>query len=251
MKKYFVFVLLFITACQSAVVVPPEFEYKEIKAGKFTLASWQKISDLNAPLKIYIEGDGRAFTASGRVSANPTPRGTLVRKLAFGDNNPNVVYLARPCQFVKTPECAAKYWSEARFAPEVIESSAVAIRSLAQNRPVVLVGYSGGAQIAGLTSVIHPEIKVKKLITIAGNLDHVAWMKYHHLPMLDKSLNLSDYKAEFRLIPQIHYVGEKDDIIPPKLTYEFTNNQSLIREIEGASHGSGWEGAYPYIRAEY
>ena len=223
MKKYFVFVLLFITACQSAVVVPPEFAYKEIKAGKFTLASWQKISDINAPVKIYIEGDGRAFTSSGRVSANPTPRGTLVRKLAFGDNNPNVVYLARPCQFVKTPECSAKYWSEARFAPEVIESFAVAIKTLAQNKPVVLVGYSGGAQIAGLTSVIHP----------------------------DKSLNLGDYKAEFRLIQQIHYVGEKDDIIPPKLAYEFTNNQSLIREVNGASHGSGWESIYPYIRAEY
>lgn len=251
MKMKKVLLMLFLLCgCQTAVVVPPEFQYKEIRAGHFTLASWQKITNNSSPLKVYIEGDGRAFTSSGQVSANPTPRSATMRKIAFGDNNPNVIYLARPCQFIKTPNCSAKYWSNARFAPEVIDASAAAIKMEAGDRPVILIGYSGGAQVAGLISVLHPEIKVKKVITIAGNLDHAEWMKYHHLPELDKSLNLGDYKAQFTSIPQIHYVGTKDDNLPPKLAYAFTNNPSLVYEVKGASHGSGWEKIYQLVWAE-
>ena len=249
MKKLY-FLLFLLCGCQSVLPVPPEFEYKEIRAGQFTLASWQKISDKNQPVKVYIEGDGRAFTASGRVSIDPTPRGNTMRKTAFGDNNPNVVYLARPCQFIKTPNCTSKYWSNARFSPEIVDVMAEAVNQIAGNQQVVLIGYSGGAQIAGLISVLYPEIKVKKAITIAGNLDHVAWMEYHHLPKLDKSLNLGDYKTEFSNIPQVHYVGQKDDVLPPKLAYEFVQNPDLVKEIKGATHGSGWEQIYPLVWAE-
>ncbi|MDD7312777.1 MAG: alpha/beta hydrolase, partial [bacterium] len=64
------------------------------------MASWQKITHPTAPYKIYIEGDGHAFNAHGQPTGNPTPKGTLVRELAFGDNHENVIYLARPCQYV-------------------------------------------------------------------------------------------------------------------------------------------------------
>lgn len=55
--------------------------------------------------KIYIEGDGRAFDIDGQPTSDPTPRGTMLREIAFGDTHPNVVYLGRPCQFVTNSAC--------------------------------------------------------------------------------------------------------------------------------------------------
>ncbi|MBR2299926.1 MAG: hypothetical protein IJ870_05075 [Alphaproteobacteria bacterium] len=66
----------------------------------FKIASWQKITDKNAPYKIYIEGDGFAFNAHGSPTTNPTPKNTFLRQIAFNDPSKNVVYLARPCQYV-------------------------------------------------------------------------------------------------------------------------------------------------------
>ena len=120
MRKAIVLILL-LTGC-AAVKVPPEFVYREIQTRDFTLATWQKITDPDGVYKIYIEGDGHAFNARGRATNDPTPRGTLVRELAFGDPSPNVVYLSRPCQYVKSEICSKRHWTTARFAPEIINA---------------------------------------------------------------------------------------------------------------------------------
>lgn len=108
--------LLFLTGC-STIKAPVDFVYKEIETRDFTIATWQKVTNPAVPYKIYIEGDGYAFNAHGRATQDPTPRGTLVRELAFDDKNPNVIYLARPCQYVKSPICSKRHWTTARFAP--------------------------------------------------------------------------------------------------------------------------------------
>lgn len=249
MLKTILTFLLLLGAC-STYTPPPEYSYQEIPAGKFTLASWQKITAPEKPVKIYIEGDGHAFNAHGRVSADPTPRGTLLRELAFKDSAPNVVYLARPCQYINSPECNPEYWSDARFAPEIIDSSAKAVRSLSQVRPVTLIGYSGGATVAALIAVRHPDIPVRKLVTVAGNLDHQAWTTWHHLPPLNGSLNLADYRQELSLMAQSHYLGTADEVIPPHLTKNFIGDTPAIHLITGASHDRNWEKAFPDIWAE-
>ena len=85
--------LLFLVGC-TTIKVPADFVYKEVETRDFILASWQKVTNPAAPYKIYIEGDGYAFNARGKATQDPTPRGTLVRELAFGDNSPNVIYRA-------------------------------------------------------------------------------------------------------------------------------------------------------------
>ena len=229
--------------------VPPEFSYAEIKTSVFTLASWQKITDKNAPYKIYIEGDGHAFNSRGRPTRNPTPQGTLARELAFGDMSPNVVYLARPCQYIKNDICAQRHWTNARFAPEVINSEYEAVKQIAGNNEVVLIGFSGGAQVAGLIAVLKPDVRVKKLITIAGNLDHLAWTEYHRLPPLNESLNLENYRAQFANIPQIHYAGSNDKIMPPELIKNFVIDEDKVVTVQGATHNSGWQSVYSAIWA--
>ena len=74
---------LFLTGCATSITPPETFMYKEIQTDTFKIASWQKITNPETYVRIYIEGDGYAFNASGQPSFNPTPRSDLVRKLAF------------------------------------------------------------------------------------------------------------------------------------------------------------------------
>ncbi|MBR2274335.1 MAG: alpha/beta hydrolase [Alphaproteobacteria bacterium] len=245
-KRWFLLGILLLCGCHS-VSIPDTFSYRHFKAGEFTLAGWQKELSPHDFVKIYIEGDGAAFDAYGQPTSDPTPRGILMREIAFGDSHDNVLYLARPCQFVRDEKCLQKYWTTARFAPEVVEAMSRVISKVSHGRPVVLVGFSGGAQIAGLVAVLHPNLKVRQIITIGGNLDHSAWTAYHHLPALTQSLNLADYKEAFQKIRQTHYVGEKDDIIPPFLIREFAAQETIV-DVKGAQHSQGWDAIYPFVR---
>lgn len=130
----------FLTGC-TTIKVPAEFVYKEVETRNFTLASWQKVTNPAAPYKIYIEGDGYAFNARGKATQDQTPRGTLVRELAFGDDSPNVIYFARPCQYIKSPICSKRHWTTARFALEVINAEYEAIKNIADNNPVKTPDY--------------------------------------------------------------------------------------------------------------
>lgn len=242
-------IMVFLAGCTS-VSAPDDYVYKEVETRDFTIATWQKITNPQEVYKIYIEGDGYAFDLHGKPTQDPTPKGTLVRELAFGDNSPNVIYLARPCQYVKSPICSVRHWTTARFAPEIINAEYETIKQIAGNHPVILIGFSGGAQIAGLIATAKPGLNVKKIITIAGNLDHLAWTQYYSLPSLTESMNLESYRKQFAKIPQIHYVGSNDKIMPPVLIREFINNDDLIVEISGATHNEGWENIYNKIWSE-
>ena len=249
MKKVFLCLLLFAAAC-TTVTPPHDFIYQEVPTSTFKIATWYKITNPSPPVKVYVEGDGAAFRANGQISSNPTPRGVLVRELAFGDTHANVIYLARPCQFTKDDKCAPQYWSTARFAPEIIQAEYEALHKLAGNNPLTLVGFSGGAQVAGLLAVKYPDLKVQKLVTIAGNLDHKAWTTYHHLPALELSDALAHYRQQYLAFEQVHYVGAEDDNIVPSITENFVGNKSHIIYIKNANHSEGWQKVYSQIWAE-
>ena len=233
-------ILLLLNGC-SSITIPPDFIYKEIKTDTFNLASWQKITNPKAKYKIYVEGDGYAYNKYGRPTKDPTPRNKMLQKLAFKDHNANVIYLGRPCQYIKSPICSQRHWTTARFSPEVINAEYQAIKELVGNAPTVLVGFSGGAQVAGLISSAKRGLNVEKIITIAGNLDHQTWAEHHKLPPLNESLNLADYYDNFIKIPQIHYVGEDDDVIPPHLVQQFIKNNAPIIIVPNTTHSNGWD----------
>ena len=249
MKKFLLLLCVELMACTS-IEVPPEFAYREISTSTFKIATWQKVQNRNAPFKFYIEGDGYAFRANGNVSSNPTPRSVLMRKLAFADSHSNVIYMARPCQFVKDDKCEPKYWSNARFSKETVQAQYEATRQIAGAQPLILVGFSGGAQIAGLMAVQYKDLQIAKLVTIAGNLDVKAWTDYHHLPELNLSDDLRNYRVQYAKFKQKHYIGTKDDNIVPAITENFVADKTTLIFIRGANHNKGWENAYEQIRAE-
>ena len=137
--------------------------------------------------------------------------------------------------------CAQRHWTTARFAPEVINAEYQAIKEIVGNNDVILIGFSGGAQVAGLISSAKQGLNVKKIITIAGNLDHQSWTEYHNLLPLNESMNLNDYYTNFIKIPQIHYAGENDKVIPPHLIQQFIKKRVPVIVVKNADHNNGWD----------
>ncbi len=220
-----------------------EFQFQTVTAPPYVLASWYKIEAPGEYIRIYIEGDGHSFDAYNRPTNNPTPHSTFLRDIAAKDPHPNVVYLARPCQYLQTSTCIQNDWTCARFSPQIINSMAQSINLFAKkarSQKIVLIGYSGGAQVAGLIAVKQPQ-KIQKLITIAGVLDQEAWTSYHKDTPLTGSLNLKDYQDSLSSIPQIHFIGEKDKVVPPHLTKTFVQDDSKIVIVPKANHQDGFE----------
>lgn len=227
--------ILFVLVLCGCVHAPrgdmPGFAPVTVDAGKYQIATWQKITDPHAPTHVYIEGDGHAFNSSGRPTSDPTPRGTFVRDLAARDTAVNVVYIARPCQFIMSPACSRHDWTDGRFSVDVIDSVATAVKSVSGARPVVLIGYSGGAMVSGLVITRHPEINVMRWITVAGVLNHGAWTAHFGDTPLTRSLDM----AALPDVPQLHYVGTRDCVVPMQLTMDIAPSPDIV-VVPGATH---------------
>ena len=209
-----------------------DFEYKPIQTPEYEIATWQKITNpQNKNVHIYIEGDGHAYNAYGRPTSDPTPRGTFLRDLAQKDTFDNVVYMARPCQFIMDKNCTESDWTTGRFAQKIINSESEAIKQIAKNKHITLIGYSGGAMVSGLVIKQHPEFKIDKWITVAGVLNHHKWTQYFGDMALSESLNMESLPN----IKQKHFIGGKDKTIPYNLAKQWANQQDIIL-IENATH---------------
>jgi len=223
-----------------------DMAFQTTMAPPHVIASWYKITEPGKPLKVYVEGDGAAFDSDNQPTDNPTPKSEFMRVLAAGDSSPNVAYLGRPCQYLQTSACSTVDWTTGRFSKTVIDSMDTAVAALmkkARTNKVILIGFSGGAQVTGQIAARHPE-KVKKWITIAGVLDTKAWTSYHGDSPLTQSLNLK--KEKVKSVHQIHYAGEKDDVVPPRLIQDFAGADKVI-VVKKAGHGDGFEKIYPEI----
>lgn len=186
-----------------------------LPAGNFVLAAYvpAKIA-AGDMLTLYIEGDGLAWLSRSQASPDPSPRNPTGLELALRHPHGAAAYLARPCQFVAGKDaqgCDSAYWTNRRFAPEVIEANSHAIDALKQRfgaSRLTLVGYSGGGAVAALVAARRQD--VVRLITVAGNLDHRTWAALHRVPPLHGSLNPADAWNALQDVPQLHFVGGKD-----------------------------------------
>ena len=112
--------------------------------------------------------------------------------------------------------CSPKYWTSDRFAPAVIEATDRALdeaKELYGAKSLVLIGYSGGGSVAVLTAARRRD--VGGIITVAALLDHKTWSHAEGLAPLRGSLNPIDVADRVAEIPQAHFVGTDDDVVPP------------------------------------
>jgi hypothetical protein len=222
-----------------------------IPSGDFDLAAaWppERHGDL---LWVYLEGDGRAYLNPATPSTDPTPTDPVALRLALvhPERSEAVAYLARPCQFAapgSAPNCEPRYWTGARYAPEIVESVSKAVDVLKENsaaKKIVLVGYSGGGALAVLLAAQRNDIA--EIVTVAANLDLAYWTRRDGLTPLSGSLDPADVAAKVANIPQLHFSGERDDVAGPDVVGSFVSKSPPgapidVIEVPKFTHACCW-----------
>ncbi len=225
-----------------------------VQGEDFWITTYQKITDNTKPYIFYIEGDGRPFIGKRRISSNPTPTSKMFRNLVEIDARPNVIYVARPCQYTSVdmnPKCRDfSYWTNKRMSEDsVIAINEVINKINPKGKFFSIIGYSGGGAIAVLIAARNPN--TKNIITIAGNLDHKAFTKYHGVINMDESLNPIDYAHIVRNIPQLHLSGGKDKKVPSFIAERYikTANSNCVHHkiFPTFTHYDGWTNIWKEI----
>ncbi len=246
--------LFFITSCSPTaqmVANKNQFTSQVVRGDKFLIQTYQKITNPDLPYEVYIEGDGLAFK-HGAPSEDPTPIHPTMLKLATLDKRPNVVYIARPCQYLLKENgstCNYHYWTDKRMSEDSIVAMNDVVTKVTHGMDIDLIGFSGGGAVAVLVAARNPD--VRSIITVAGNLDHVAFNKYHHVKPMTASLNAIDYVSQVNKIPQLHLSGADDKTVPSFISADFVSkvgSKCASREvIASTSHQEGWEKIWPSI----
>ncbi len=204
-------------------------------------------------LRIYLGGDGTP-SINNVPSTDPTPQYPLMLKLMTLDPKP-ALYLGRPCfhGLKKNLNCLPKIWSTGRYSEIVVSSMARAIQTIFERdsyKKLELFGYSGGGTLAMLLAQKLP--KTHLVITIAANLDVQGWAQYRKISGLEASLSPEDLPPLDKDIIQLHFVGEKDRVVPNQFTVRgVTGKNAKLIEIENFNHVCCWEKLWPKILKEY
>jgi pimeloyl-ACP methyl ester carboxylesterase len=228
-----------------------------IDTDSFVLTAYQRLTRPGLPLTVYIEGDGLAWINRNEASTDPTPLNPLGLRLAAVDPGPNVLYLARPCQFTPrrdNPRCTVDLWTSRRFSSVVVDSLDQAIDHYvrqAQSHGIELVGYSGGGALAVLLAARrHDVLSVR---TVAGNLDQAEVNRLHGVSPMPESLNAIDVAHQVSGIPQWHFSGADDHTVPPQIATRFAaaagGDCIRLKVLPGMTHGGDWPRLWPALLA--
>jgi hypothetical protein len=259
------FLFLFLFGCSASSTtlwqqevkrgLPQGFRPMELQASSYRLAALLKGTTGN-DLVVYLEGDGRAIR-QGRPTLDPTPNIPQSYRLALQDTAPLILYLARLGQYI--PKYAGKYyqafWSNKRLAPEMVMATSKAIDGIKERTGASrlhLVGYSGGGGLALLLAIWRTD--VVSLVTVAGLLDTDWWVENGGYRPLSGSLNPAWEALKLENLPQVHFYGEKDNIIPPQMSEHFfrgANYKNFKRVGLDSDHYRAWTSLWPTLLSVY
>lgn len=235
---------------------------RQIPAGQFSLTAYERMHERYESANIYIEGEGLYFPREQRLSDDdPTPLNPVALHLASRDKAENVVYLARPCQYIgggfnQGARCDASHTiGDKRFSPSVIASYNAALDEIKRRYDIEgyhLVGFSGGGGLAAILAAERDDIL--SLRTVAGNLDHRVFSNHHERPPLTGSQNPRDAASSLTDLPQYHFIGGQDEVVPPAVLHSYLQalgpsscvQYQLIQEAE---HTEGWVDKWPELLA--
>lgn len=251
-NKYLV-ILVILNACavsniddrQLNIVDLNKDKYSEntYKQDLFNIFSLKKTKN-NDVLIVYIEGDGLAWSNRFTPSSDPTPINPLAFRLALKDKSENIIYLARPCQYILSANCNKDIWTNLQYSDSVLGVYEAIFESLSDNyREVHVVGYSGGAAIAIYIASLE-NLNIKSIRTVAGNINPDEISELLNLSGYEKSINFYSLEKKIKNISQIHYYATKDKVVPKKLHLDYAerNFQNLCTKIQpvSATHSDGW-----------
>ncbi|MBD1138929.1 hypothetical protein IDH27_01195 [Pelagibacterales bacterium SAG-MED46] len=253
MKK-FLLILILLNSCSTIDIDEKQDNFLSLNKGQFSenvynmsefdIFSVKKIINNNI-LTVYIEGDGQAWLDRFTPSLDPTPSDPVAFKLALEDNSENVIYLARPCQYIMSSDCNKTVWTSLQYSETILETYKSILSELSKNyKEIHLVGYSGGAAIAIYLASIE-DLKIKSIRTVAGNINPDEITLLLNLSGYKKSVNFYSIEDKIKDISQTHYYGTKDKVIPLELHLNFEErnlkNKCIKIEQVSASHNKGWD----------
>lgn len=228
---------------------------ENLQTKPFLIATWSRTVPPVKRLRVYIEGDGFAWKSRTQASDDPTPRNPTGLRLAAADVNENVLYLARPCQFIGPPlpaSCSVNWWTSDRFSTVVIDAMDDTLSQFVKRYPGVqleLVGYSGGGNIAALLAARRTD--VRSLRTVAGNLDVAYVNALHHVSAMPDAVSAIDRASALSTLPQIHFSGGADKTVPPSVAQRFQRAVGgsciQVEVVSGMAHGSDWAAIWPQL----
>lgn len=216
--------------------------------------TWAPEKSVTRTLRIYIEGDGRAWLRSNRPSMDPTPVNRLVHHLMLKDKSPDLAYIAQPCQYVMNENCSRQVWTFKRYSPKVLVAMNTAVESLkesGQYEKLELVGYSGGGALALLIAAHRND--VTSVRTVAGNLSPEFLNRLHGVSEMPAALNPVDFGAQLSSIAQMHFLGARDSVVPLQVSQHyleaFEDTSCINIDRVNADHQSGWIEQWPLLLA--
>ncbi|VAW70430.1 hypothetical protein MNBD_GAMMA09-2126 [hydrothermal vent metagenome] len=205
----------------------------------FILSNQQYYSQNKSVLYVFIEGDGLPWRTRTQISANPDPVYPLALDLMSHNRYPSI-YLSRPCYWLRDESCNYELWTNKRYSKQVVESMLYILDEVSEGfESITLVGYSGGGALAALMA--NSAGKITRLITLAGNLDHLKWTRQHGYTPLKDSLNPFEYTLP-STVEQYHFAAENDKNILPAWIKTFSDKQINSRYIllKNADHSCCW-----------
>jgi pimeloyl-ACP methyl ester carboxylesterase len=222
--------------------------------GDFVLTGFARPGSASELLSVYLETDGNAWIDWYHPSSDPSPLDPTALRLALKDPAPGVVYLARPCQFVAADDarnCEPGAWTRSRFSERAVAATSRAIdaaKQAAGARQVRLYGVSGGGVLAALIAARRTD--VVRLVTVAAPLDTAAWTRLHRVSPLAGSLEPRRFAAALAALPQIHFVGANDEIVPASVVQSFlaalpAPADARLIVVPGYDHECCWADAWP------
>jgi pimeloyl-ACP methyl ester carboxylesterase len=227
-----------------------------VAAGAFRLRFYAKAGVVeDGPVDVYLEGDGLPWSSRTRIASDPTSRQAIGLRLMLQDAGP-VLYLARPCYhgLQAQPPCLPELWTDRRYSETVVGAMAQGLRALlavkAPDAPIRLIGYSGGGVLAMLLA--ERLTRVTAVVTVAANLDTMAWTRLHGFSPLHGSLNPARRPALPRRVRQVHLAGGADANVPLDLIKRAVNPHAgaEIYVLEGFDHACCWAKHWPELRRE-
>lgn len=221
-----------------------------LMAGDFRLRLYRHSGTGACPqLHVYLDGDGAPWLSRNHVSPDPTPRDTMLLRLMAVDSAPSI-YLGRPCHHGQAgePPCRPWLWTHGRYSETIVAALTEAIRHLQSQypqRPLVLIGHSGGGTLAYLLAA---RLEVDTLVTLAGNLDVESWTRLHGYTSL-QGLDPAQLPPLPEKVRQLHLAGAKDDNVPPSLTRAALGSspRAELRILPGMGHLGPFDELWPEV----
>ena len=253
--------VLLLTACASPgerlqrEALAAGLEHRAVATVGYSLSAYERSEPRQArTLHVYLDSDGSPWERGLWPARDPTPRHSLALSLMRLDPQPTI-YLNRPCYGLpKLPSnCHPDLWTGARYSATVVDALNEGLESMRRRyraERLVLIGHSGGGALAMLLAARRQDVAA--VVTIAANLDHRRWTQHFGYQPLSASLNTVDQPPLSAAVLRWHLVGERDAVVPAKLTVEAAADDSRARVLRYSEfdHSCCWARIWPELLAE-